>query len=64
MGKLVNEVDKNYFDLLKIVNSVHVSNSLSVSILFSSRNKTIREKAWLLTDSKYYVILDTQGIIC
>ena len=64
MGKLVNEVDKNYFDLLKIVNSVHVSNSLSVSILFSSRNKTFREKAWLLTDSKYYVILDTQGIIC
>ena len=64
MGKLVNEVDKNYFDLLKIVNSVHVSNSLSVSILFSSRNKTFREKTWLLTDSKYYVILDTQGIIC
>ena len=64
MGKLVNEVDKNYFDLLKIVNSVHVSNSLSVSILFSSRNKTFREKAWLLTDSKYYVILDTQDIIC
>ena len=32
MGKLVNEVDKNYFDLLKIVNSVHVFNSLSPSL--------------------------------
>ena len=64
MGKLVNEVDKNYFNLLKIVNSVHVFNSLSVSILFSSRNKTYCEKARLLTGSKYYVILDTQGIVC
>ena len=37
--------------------------SLSLS-LFSSRNSTYCEKARLLTHSKYYVILDTRGIVC
>ena len=60
--KWVKEVDRNNFNLLMIVNSVHVFNSLCLSLpprlsLISSKNSTYCEKARLLTRSKYYVML-------